>query len=159
MLDTNGIEQITGATESVCIGGLSYEISPLTIGDLGKITSWLKVKPFADVREILSVEKGLITPAVKDNMLNDAARLSRSYMDSMEVAFMELSNLDGVRQIVIASLLHEHAGTDLNALVNNMKLQEIRDLSTQIQILSGILERSLPEDTEPIGDEGNVIGD
>lgn len=140
---SDNLTDALGKSVAIEIGGKSYQISPITIGDMAALEAKLKGERLS---LFLANSAGLV-PAERQNII---VRLCTSAIDEESVA-AAMSSLDGVRFLLWKSLSKKQPKTTIEDVSELVNLTNINEVATILQAL-GTGEATNP----PVVEEGKA---
>jgi hypothetical protein len=123
------------ATSSIQLGDATYELSPLTLGDMATFRQWANDRHIdtADERCAFLKRKSCLTQ-------EEAQRTYAKAFDETKNGIAEAraaGSTEGGEQLILLSLKHRHPDMTLEKLRPLLKMGDVQDVREKVERLSG----------------------
>jgi hypothetical protein len=160
MSERSDLEKLSATGGTIQLGKVTYTLSRLTLGDYGRIQSWLKERikrPFQLVAEALKdleplrlidaeayerSRKDLMLAAMQDSRKNDGTGADSA---SVEDA---LGSPDGIAYALWLSVRHQHPNTTLETIKEVILDEDLKSIKDKLDEITLFQDDEEDEDSE-----------
>ena len=151
------IAQMTATAREVVIGGETYTIHPLTLGDYGAFEEWMRTKIISAAKDACSAPRGNTMSKADVILLNqqlnrDAINVAASFAFSSTRARPMMMSVAGQLELVRLSLSKGQPLITSQEIAEKLKnnLDDLAELLMEVLVLSGLWERPTGEMAEEV---------
>jgi hypothetical protein len=143
------------ATSSIALGDATYELSPLTLGDMAKFRQWANERHLtaADERCAFLKRKLSLTP-------EEQQRTYAKAFDETKNGFAEAraaGSTEGGEQLILFSLHHRHPDLTIEQLRERLKFGDVAVVREKVELLSGFVDDDEPDDEKEPGGNAAAV--
>lgn len=127
-----------GAPSPIQLGGNTYQLSSLTLGDMATFRQWANERHLAtaDARVAYLKDKQCLSPEERHRTYATAFDQTKNGVAEAIAA----ASLEGGEQLILLSLKHRQPDMTLEALRPLLTMADVEDVRDKVEILSGFAD-------------------